>query len=120
MKILRGETEIELTKWELEEAYREQEHFYRLQDACEHLENYIGTNKIGNLNKSGFYLRYGFRFDETIDPESEHYLLEEIVGWYEKWSDCNIAENDMFEEIIRQVLEEHKVPRSKARMTEAA
>lgn len=120
MKIFRGETEIELSEQELQDAHLEQERIYRFQDARGHLEDYVGTNKRGYLNKSGFYLRYGFRFDEAIDPKSEHYLLEEIVGQYEKCSDCNIAENDMFEKIVRHVLEEHKVPRTKACMTQAA
>ena len=109
MKITRNGQEWELTPTELREAFDEQMEQYLKEDAVNQLcfhalegdSEGIDENAIKAFNR-----RYGIEFSELLDESSEHYLLERIMKRFEKYSSCNVAENDTYETIICELLHE--------------
>ena len=95
-----GKTDA-LTAEELEQAYREQQHNYKLEDAKNQFCDYHRRNFAYELV---FANCFGFSRKEVCDPNSMHYLLEDFVASYEKHHDCEQAENDIWQEVIRNVL----------------
>lgn len=88
-----------LTPEEIEAAYRTQLHRYRLMDAEAHFTEMHGET-------DDFEDTYGFSADDACNPEHSAFLLEDFVRKYEHDKDCNIAESDMWEACIEQVLKE--------------
>ena len=121
MKVKRNLVTIELTERELEEAFREKEHMYHLEDAFRHLCTYIfGGDPIyceDEIDTDDGYIvaaledfkrQYGFSYFDGIYKDSENYLLEEIVGVYEQTADCNEAENITWQNAVDIVLTRNK------------
>mgnify|MGYP006916194814 CR=1 FL=1 len=96
-------TVLQLTNEELEEAYREREREYRLQDAETHLL-WLVDGEPDTDAEDDFTSVYGFPYTEAIDKGSEHYLLDAIVDEFERSFDCNIAENDTWQHAVETVL----------------
>lgn len=84
---------------EVEAIYRFREKQYRLQDA-EHLF----YDCIENLSEEEFEKKYGFSVEEATNPESEHYILLDLVEMFEDHFDCNLAENDIWDTVISYYL----------------
>jgi len=98
MEIIRDGIAIKLTNEELEQAHRECQHNYLLQDAFKHLIDYINIYEINVIGE------YGCTFEDMTNLQSEQYLLDKIVEQFEKLSDCNIDENDTWIDACRVVL----------------
>ena len=105
-----GEVEMELTAEELREAYLEEQHSYRLQDAEAQFYDYFyrtfGAN-CDNAAQERFTRRYGFTASEVEDVTSQHYLLEKFLATFEHGPDCNNADNDAWQAAVEDVLEEY-------------
>ena len=76
-----------LSKDELEDAYREQQHAYQLQDAEENLVEYWGlnadTHSDEELRENSEQLKKrtgGITFDDLTDFYGPHFILDEIVA----------------------------------------
>lgn len=102
---------ITLSTDELEAAYREQEHNYRLEDAKAHFLESVGydldcdDDDADNLvSAQEFEDDYGFSISEAINPGADNYLLAAILQKYEDSSDCNAPENDTWEKAVWAVL----------------
>lgn len=112
MIIKRNGRNFELTAEELYDAYRVQEKLYRLEDAQRHLYCYLNVDAedVDGVDSQeamqAFFKEYGFALTEACDPESPNYLLDAIVCNFE--TDCNVAENDLFQEAVCQALDEVK------------
>lgn len=97
MNIQRNGKTIELTATEVEEAYREQLHNYRKQDAVKHLGDMFGKEP------EGFSQKYGIELNEIVKDDG---FLDVIVERFEDEFDCNIDENSQWENAIQIVLAE--------------
>lgn len=80
------EIEIELTAAELEQAFRERERDYRIEDAYRHIEE--------------------LEYDNTMFDDDD---VDNIIDLYEKKKDCNIPENTTWESIIEEYIS-NKIP----------
>lgn len=114
MKIIRNGESFDLTPEELEEAYREQEHNYRLQDAARHLCDFVWYDCeqscwVAPHSEASFINEYGFPFLPLLDKNSNEYVLEYIVERFSDEFDCNFDENSIFEDIITAMLSEMKM-----------
>lgn len=112
MFIIRDDKNIFLTPEEIETVYRFRLNQYRLMDAEAHLYEFVGYNPYdgdeeGNSKaKELFHINYGFQLSEAVKEDSPHYLLDTLVLRYEHDADCNNAENDAWDSVIEQVLDE--------------
>lgn len=106
-----GAPEFELTKCELETAYRKREHQYRLADAEAQLSAFFGINtekespfdeEDSEENSDAFVMKYGYPFVELLDAESRNYALNALVAEFEDAKDCNVAENDTWQAVIAE------------------
>lgn len=104
MTIIRDGKEYVLTADELEQAYREQKHNYKLADAESQFDDWHCRNFD---NEESFAACFGFSGDDVCNVNSKHYLLEKFVERFERNHDCNQAENDIWQEAIRSVLVEN-------------
>lgn len=116
MKMTISPNVLALTSEELEQAYRLREHNYRLQDAeRQFVEDYLGIHDRApepgsydaeeiRIISERFRDAYGFCWIEAIDPSSDHYLLEDFVEQFEEIFNCNVTENDLWQEAIWDVL----------------
>lgn len=55
---------------------------------------------------SSFQEQYGFSYEDATDPDSNFYILDEAVDRFQDEQDCNLPENDVWENIIRNILSE--------------
>ena len=76
-----------LSKDELEDAYREQQYAYQLQDAEENLVEYLGlnadTHSDEELHENSEQLKHrtgGITFDDLLDFNGPHFILNEIIA----------------------------------------
>lgn len=110
-KILQtGEIEIELTAEELREAYLEEQHDNHLGDAEGQFDDFFRFSYGSFLDDTAqnlFVKKYGFTASEVKDVQSSHYLLEKFVTAYEKRHDCNDADNDIWQAVIEDLLDEY-------------
>ena len=109
----------EITVWlnatERERAYREHERQYRLMDAERQLYTYLGYEEDAEEDSEEdvenrailqqFEDRYGFSLSEAVNDSSDHYLLDNIVYEFDDLFDCNLPENDIWCDAVRNVLE---------------
>ena len=102
-----GEAVITLTAEEIETIYRYQERQYRLQDAKNHLLEYL----YGDMNyepddneKQEFLMNYHVSFDDAISLESEKEILTSFADKFEEVFDCNSDENALWSYAIVSVL----------------
>lgn len=107
------EVEVTLTDVEVYEVYQAQKEQSRLQDAKVHLDEIIfGTDperleeKDAERKKQRFQEQYGFSYDEAIDPESKHFVLEEAARRFRDKYDCEIDEESQWETVIEYLLED--------------
>lgn len=107
------ELEFQLSDSELYDAYREQQKIFLLQDAERHLEFVVfGTEREALDDEaeaaelSSFQEQYGFSYEDATDPDSNFYILDEAVDRFQDEQDCNLPENDVWENIIRNILSE--------------
>lgn len=112
MFIIRDGENIFLTPEEIETVYRFRLNQYRLMDAEAHLYGVVGYNPYdedeeeNDKAKELFHINYGFQLSEAVEEDSPHYLLDMLVQRYEHDADCNNAENDVWDSVIEQVLDE--------------
>ncbi len=105
------EITIHANATELERGYRQAEHKYLLEDAERHFLEYVGfdvdadeedgDNAAANQT---FMDTYGFSIGEAINDSSESYLLDDMVELFERKRDCNLPENDVWENVVQAVL----------------
>lgn len=107
------EVEITLTDAEVYEVCQVQQEQSRLQDAKVHLDEVVfGTNperlekEDVAQKKQRFQEQYGFSYDEAIDPENKHFVLEEAARRFRDKYDCEIDENSQWEAVIEYLLED--------------
>lgn len=100
MNIQRNGKTIELTAAEVEEAYREQLHNYRKQDAVKHLGDMFGGEP------EEFSHKYGIDLDEMVKDDG---FLDVCVERFEDELDCNIDENSQWENAIQTTLAEQQL-----------
>lgn len=107
------EVEITLTEDEMYEAYQAQQEQSRLQDALDHFDEFVfgdGPEALEETKveqkKRRFQERYGFSYDEAVDPKSEHYVLGEAARRFRNKYDCEIDENTQWEVVIEDLLED--------------
>ncbi len=98
-------TEFELTDEELEQAFRERDHQYMLEDAERQLEEYLSDDADDDAYMRETYLA---TFDELTSPESKSYSLDYLVERFSDEQDCNVAENVVWQNVIRDALEDVK------------
>lgn len=115
-----GETDktaivITLTEEEVYAAYREQQRMFRLGDAECQLIDYLkydpndaDPHSMSPTAVEDFVLENGYHPSELFDKSALHYALDKIVDRFFKYHDCNIAENDLFQSICEEVVEELK------------
>lgn len=93
MKITRKlngyEVEFELSEEELEQAYREKERDYRLEDVKGHVLSMYQDDIFGM---------------DAVRIIEDSKLMETILDRFFSCCDCNIPENDMMEAVIQSVL----------------
>lgn len=106
MKIIRAGKEYFLTAEELEDAYREQKRNYQLEDAENQFNDFL---RIRFADELSFANCFGFTCEDVCEPDSAYYLLGKFLDTYEKYHDCEQAENDMWQEVILNVLIENAV-----------
>lgn len=107
MIIIRDGKKYTLTPEEMEQAFREHKHNYLLADAESQFQDFVRYYHSGDENL--FAKVFGFTVEDVCDPDSSYYLLEKFVAAYEKAHDCSNAENDMWQEVVRNVLLENAV-----------
>lgn len=107
------ELEFELSDSELYEAYSEQRKIFLLQDAERHLEFVVFGTERSALDEEtetaeldSFLGQYGFSYEDATNPDSNFYILEEAVDRFQDEQDCNLPENEVWENIIRNILSE--------------
>lgn len=121
MKITRdfgaGTYTFELTPEELEKAYREQEANYRTEDARRHILDFAGYDEdeseeyFDNYNAiTIFQERYGLSLLDLANGVGEESaaIRQDIIDKFQHIFDCNIPENDLWDNTIRMVLLEHR------------
>lgn len=97
MQIERKDETFTLTQGELEEAYREKELEYRIQDAKNHVYEFCTINNC----------------DENQWTEND---IQEIAVCFLTHYDCNAFENALFNEIIDEIYR-HKVVKNDVKFT---
>ena len=102
MKIIREGKEYTLTAEELEQAYRERQHIYLLSDAADQLEEFVRVHF--DEDEDVFADAIGFTVEDACNEDSKHYLLEKIVAAAQNTGDCNRAENDIWQDAVKDVL----------------
>lgn len=107
------EVEITLSDDEMYEVYQAQQERFRLRDAQDHFDEFVFGADPEALDearveqeKQRFQERYGFSYDEAVDPKSEHYVLEEAARRFRNKYDCEIDENTQWEAVIEYLLED--------------
>lgn len=107
------ELEFSLSDNELYEVYQEQKKIFQLQDAENHLEDFVFGTGRASLNEEDeaaemarFQKQYGFSYEDAINPSSEFFVLEEAVRRFQDKQDCNIDENSIWANVIESVLED--------------
>lgn len=106
------EIEIELSTTELEDAFRERDRFYLLEDARNALHNKAGfvdydeNSESNEEAKAWFAKTYGFTLEEAEDSSSVFYVLGRAVSLYEDYEDQEICANATWESAIDDALHE--------------
>lgn len=88
---------------EVEAIFRFRERQYRLLDAERLFFDHLTENLI---SEEEFERKYRFSVEEATNPESEHYILLDLVKRFEDCFDCNLAENDVWNTVISYYLAE--------------
>ena len=92
---------IELSPAEVRKAYEE----YRLSclymDAENHFNEFYSD---AEESTSSFSQKYGFLPEQALDASSQYYILEDVVDYFMNYTDCNIAENDLWQAAFSHVL----------------
>lgn len=107
------EVEITLSDDEVYEVYQAQQERFRLQDARDHFDELVfGTDPEAleeedvHQEKQRFQAQYGFNYDEAVDPESQHFVLERAIQRFQARFNCENDENAQWEAAIQYVLDE--------------
>lgn len=105
-----GCIEIELTPEELRSIYLQERNSYLLEDATCQFDDYMYRN-FGSFcddNAQEKFLRqFGITTEEVEDEQSAHYQLGAFVKAFVDGHDCNNADNDAWQAVIEDVLEEY-------------
>ena len=107
MDIIRNGVTYTLTADELEQAYREQERNYRIEDARFHLECFLQIRYSFTGWETAFRRESGVTVEDLTNPESQHYVLDWMADQYDDRQDCNRDENSVWEEIVQETLSEY-------------
>lgn len=99
---------IELSPAEMLSLYGIQMNEFLVEDAERQLRDYAEYAPV-SAGCMDFLEEYGFSVDEAVDSSSEHFLLDSIVEQYSDAYDCGIAENDLWYNVIENVLSEHAI-----------
>lgn len=106
-----GKVKITLTTEELRQAYLEEKHENLLADAEAQFVDFVHVNFHPvirwNFTEREFMVKYGFTMGEAKDKSSRHYMLEKFVTAFERGHDCNNADNDAWQSVIADTLEEY-------------
>lgn len=103
--VIWGEMKIDLTPEEVREAYLFEQHENDLSDAkCMLADRFDINDDLERSQK--FEKTFGFTFYEAIDPASPHYLLEKLTRRFRKAWAWNIAEYDLWYQLITNLIRE--------------
>lgn len=98
-----------MTPQGIEAAYRYQRRQYLLADCREQLEVFVFEEPLEDVSedvemekRAEFYEKYGMYYSEALE------LMETMVDRYEHRCDRNVAENDMWATVIKEVIEEYE------------
>lgn len=109
--------DIQLNQLQIESIYRYQDNKYLLEDARTHLLDHLSfklnlNNIFDSIDSYNEKLtkecreKFGASFEEMCDPNSDKYLLDVMVDKFNHDKDCNIADNDIWENVIEQIFNE--------------
>lgn len=111
MDIIRNGVTYTLTADELEQAFRERDKYYRIEDARIQLERFIeGRYASWGYSydwETAFRRESGVTVEDLTNPESQHYVLDWMADQYDDRQDCNRNENSVWEEIVQETLSEY-------------
>lgn len=99
-----NENEIPSLTPKMEEyIYRKKQREYRLNDAERQLTYFFfGSEDPEDDELVAFEKENGFSFESMVSKSSEHYICNLLVDMFEDAFDCNCAENDTWQAIIRE------------------
>lgn len=102
--------EIMLDSKQIESIYRHQEHNYLIQDAENHLREYV-AQKINEDKDSKNFEKKANKFCKTVlhmnftemcNPNNKNYILNQLVNEFKQRQDCNIPENTTWDYVVEQ------------------
>jgi len=93
-----------LTDEQVEAVFRYRERQYRLLDAESHLLDNIDEEMTDEMFKD----TYGITLTEACDKESVNCILNDLVERFADKQDCNLAENDVWRDVVAEYLSELK------------
>lgn len=108
--------DIELAPEEIEVTYRKQQKKYQVEDAERQLTEYLlytccdtfyATDPEGEDEAINEYLHEHcgeITIDDLVNPESEQYVLDQMVQMFEDRFDCNLDENSIWTNIASDVI----------------
>ena len=100
-----NENEIPSLTPEMEECiYRKKQREYRRADAERQLTYYFfGTEDPDDDDLVGFEESHGYSFESLVSKSGERYIcIDILVDMFEEAFDCNCAENDTWQAVIRE------------------
>ena len=97
----KAEIEAKYTKQEIEEIFRYQEMQYTIQDANWHIEEFVDWKELPKEEADELY--------SYAEEMAERYLY--------KYADCSVAENAVWEELVRRYYEEKILPKHTINMS---
>ena len=102
------EVQIKLTPEEVYSIFRIKDHEYLLEDAKSQLYSFAGIvegNEEAYPEENQIFTdKYGNSIDEMCNESSDYYILEDLVEQYSHYQDCEQAENDVWQTVIRLYL----------------
>lgn len=116
-----AQIEVQLTDQELKNAYFEQKHNFNVIDAVIQFFDYVGITSIDDPYEldemddndkklvDDFDKKYDVKFVNAINVNSQNCLIENAILEFEGIRDCNVAENDTWQEAWRRILKEHEL-----------
>lgn len=105
MKIYRSGQPIELTQEEMQAAYAEVHHQCELKFVRDLFLEHFGER--GNeVSIPSFSDTYGFTPEDAVNPDSEHYLLEQLLKCYNEYETSHVAETSLWDFVFHKVMDE--------------
>lgn len=95
------------------EVYQQVNFANRIDDAKNALDNYFNISEdYGEYDSEEleeFKAEFGFDAKELYDKNSDYYILEDLAEEFFEQQDCNVAENDVWDYVIKITLAKFKM-----------